>query len=53
MLKEQKRLQSIIAEKMAALTSQEAELERLKKQNKKLLNNSKLLAAMVEQVTML
>ena len=49
MFKEQKRLESIIAEKMAALAEQETEVERLRKQNKKLLNNSKLLAAMVDQ----
>ena len=46
MLKEQKRLESIIVEKMAALADQESEMERLRKQNKKLLTNSKLLAAM-------
>ena len=52
MLKEQKRLEAIIAEKMAALESQEAEVERLRKQNKKLLNNaqtSKLFAAMMDE----
>ena len=49
MLKEQKRLESIIVEKMAALADQESEMERLRKQNKKLLTNSKLLAAMVDQ----
>ena len=49
MLKEQKRLEAIIAEKMAALDNQEAEVERLRKQNKKLLNNSKIYAAMMDQ----
>ena len=52
MLKEQKRLEAIIAEKMAALATQETEVDRLRKQNKKLLTNaqtSKLFAAMMDQ----